>query len=170
MVSKLWNNSAVRGGQIYGPAFCFSDTIPESRVFSIQLGTFLHDVELRNITFSTGVLSIEECNARGFDIQEHRFPNKTKQFSLKVPFDTDVVLTHVWTCGQKKKNANCGSSINLTSVYLQNPEVLVTEYTLPLSFGFVVMPEETTFSHTVQLQASLQDVGEMPNFCGLLLH
>lgn len=43
---------------------------------------------------------------------------------------------------------------------LQNPEVLVTEYVLPLSFGLVIMPEEMPFSHTVELHASLQDVGE----------
>lgn len=75
--------------------FCFSDTVPEDRVFSVHLGTFLHDVALRNITFSTGVLTVEECNARGFTVQEHSFPNGTKSFSLEVPFDADVVLKHV---------------------------------------------------------------------------
>lgn len=38
--------------------------------------------------------------------------------------------------------------------------MLLTEYVLPLSFGLVIMPEEMPFSQTVQLQASLQDVGE----------
>lgn len=46
-------------------------------------------------------------------------------------------------------------------MYLQNPEVLVTEYVLPLSFGLVVMPEEMPFSHTVEVHAALQDVGEL---------
>ncbi|XP_010739022.3 uncharacterized protein LOC104926782 [Larimichthys crocea] len=109
------------------------NTVPEDRVFSVLLGTFLHDVELRNITFSTGVLTVEECHARGFTVQEHSFPNGTKGFSLQVPFDADVVLKH-------------------------NPEPLVTVYFLPLIFGFIILPEDTPFAHPVDLQASLQDV------------
>ncbi|XP_042359781.1 zona pellucida protein AX 1 [Plectropomus leopardus] len=115
------------------PPHVQDDTVPEARVFSVHLGTFLHDVELMNITFSTGVLTVEESNARGFTVQEHRFPNGSKSFSLQVPFDADVVLTH-------------------------NPERLVTHYFLPLIFGFVILPEETPFAHPVDVQASLQDV------------
>ena len=44
---------------------------------------------------------------------------------------------------------------------MQNPEALVTEYFLPLDFGFLIMPENAAFAHTVELQASLHDVGEM---------
>lgn len=40
--------------------------------------------------------------------------------------------------------------------------MLLTEYVLPLTFGLVIMPEEVPFSYTVELQASLQDVGECP--------
>ncbi|XP_044185572.1 uncharacterized protein LOC122965511 [Thunnus albacares] len=108
-------------------------TSTEDRLFSVHLGTFLHDVELRNITFSTGVLTIEECNAKGFTVEEHSSPNGTKSYTLQVSFDADVVLTH-------------------------NPEPLVTVYFLPLVFGFIILPEETPFAHPVELQASLQDV------------
>lgn len=76
-------------------SFCSSDTVPEARVFTVVLGTFLHDVVLKNITFSTGVLTVEEGNARGFTIQEHRYKNGTKGYSLSVPFDSDVVLKKV---------------------------------------------------------------------------
>nr|SOX60636.1 zona pellucida protein X [Solea senegalensis] len=109
------------------------DTIAQNRMFSVLLGTFLQDVELKNITFSTGVLTVEECNARGFAVQQHSFPNGSKSFSLQVPFDADVVLKH-------------------------NPEKLVTVYFLPLVFGFLVQPEGTPFAHPVDLEASLQDV------------
>ncbi|KAK5919120.1 hypothetical protein CgunFtcFv8_023042 [Champsocephalus gunnari] len=109
------------------------DTVPETRVFNVLLGTFLHDVELRNITFSTGVLTVEESNAKGFTVQEHSLANGSKSFSLQVPFDADVVLKH-------------------------NPERLVTSYFLPLIFGLIVLPEETPFALPVDLQASLQDV------------
>lgn len=46
-------------------------------------------------------------------------------------------------------------------VFLQNPELLVTEYILPVTFGLAVMPEEIPFSHTLELRATLEDVGEM---------
>lgn len=45
--------------------------------------------------------------------------------------------------------------------YLQNPERLVTAYSLHLIFGLIILPEETAFAHPVELQASLQDVGEI---------
>lgn len=72
-----------------------SGTVAEDRLFSILLGDFLHDVELRNITFVTGLLTVQECNTRGYTIQEQVFPDKTKSFSLHVPFDADVVLKKV---------------------------------------------------------------------------
>ncbi|KAM8832525.1 uncharacterized protein AB9W97_003641 [Spinachia spinachia] len=115
-------------------------TVPEARMFRFFLGTFLHDVVLKNITFSTGVLTVDECNTRGFIIQEHGYANGTKSYSLSVPFDADVVLKH-------------------------NPELLITTYLLPLTFGFIILPEETSFAHQVQLQASLQDV-ELPTITG----
>ncbi|XP_051792634.1 zona pellucida protein AX 1 [Acanthochromis polyacanthus] len=108
-------------------------TVPEDGVFRVQLGAFLHDVELRNITFSTGVLTVEESNTRGFTVQEHIFPNGTKGYSLQVAFNSDVVMKH-------------------------NPEALVTVYTLPLVFGFIVLPEETPFAHAEVFHVSLQDV------------
>ncbi|XP_071396797.1 zona pellucida protein AX 1 [Centroberyx affinis] len=116
------------------------NTIPEDRVFNVHLGPFLHDVELMNITFSTGVLSVAECNARGFTVQEHTFSNGTKSFSLQVPFSDDVVLKH-------------------------NPEPLVTVYFLPLTYGLLILPEQTPFPHPVELEASLQDV-VLPSITG----
>uniref|UniRef100_A0A3Q4HYP3 Zona pellucida protein AX 1 n=1 Tax=Neolamprologus brichardi TaxID=32507 RepID=A0A3Q4HYP3_NEOBR len=73
-------------------------TVPEDGVFSVKLGDFFYDVELKNITFVTGVLTVEESNARGLIVQEHIYTNGTKGFSLQVAFDADVVLKTV--CGQ----------------------------------------------------------------------
>lgn len=80
-------------------------TVTENRVFSVVLGNFLHDVELKNITFSTGLLTVQECNTRGYTVQEHSFPNETKSFSLHVPFDADVVLKRV--CKLVWKHFHC---------------------------------------------------------------
>lgn len=65
-------------------------------MFNFILGDFLHDVELKNITFTTGLLTVQECNTRGYTVQEHILPDNTKGFSLQVPFDADVVLKMVW--------------------------------------------------------------------------
>lgn len=63
-------------------------------MFDVLLGTFLFDVELVNITFSGGVLTVAEANQRGFNIQEQRFQNGSKAFRLQVPFsDLFVVKT-----------------------------------------------------------------------------
>ena len=46
-------------------------------------------------------------------------------------------------------------------LFLQNPEPLLTAYFLPLTYGFMVMPEETPFSYTLAVDASLNDVGKL---------
>uniref|UniRef100_A0A4W5PP43 Zona pellucida protein AX 1 n=1 Tax=Hucho hucho TaxID=62062 RepID=A0A4W5PP43_9TELE len=115
------------------PPHVIENIVPEQKVFSVLLGTFLHDVELHNITFSTGVLTVAECNARGFDFQEHRFANRSKTFSLRVPFSDEVVLKH-------------------------NPDPLTTVYFLPLVFGLLILPEQIPFPHPAELEASLEDV------------
>lgn len=52
-----------------------------------MLGSFGPDVVLINISIPTGVLSVEECNARDFNILEHTFPgSSSKFFTLQVPF------------------------------------------------------------------------------------
>ena len=76
------------------------DTVHEQSVFDILLGIFLHDVELMNITFTTRVLTVAECNARGFDVQEHHFANGSKTFSIRVPFSDELVLKRVCSFGQ----------------------------------------------------------------------
>lgn len=69
--------------------------MPEERVFDVLLGTFLPDVMLMNMTFATVVLTVAEANARGFNVQEKRFPHGYKGFSLQVPFSDSVVLKSV---------------------------------------------------------------------------
>uniref|UniRef100_A0A8C3AU55 ZP domain-containing protein n=1 Tax=Cyclopterus lumpus TaxID=8103 RepID=A0A8C3AU55_CYCLU len=68
------------------------NTIPDAREFNVVLGPLLPDVVLRNITFFTTVLTVEESNARGFTVQEHHYTNGTKSISVLVSFDADIVL------------------------------------------------------------------------------
>lgn len=112
-------------------SFCSSDTVPEARVFTVVLGTFLHDVVLKNITFSTGVLTVEESNTRGFTIQEHRYKNGTKGYSLSVPFDSDVVLKHVCQLYCQMTCASFRSFIFMT---------VLLSFTEPRTLGYNLLP------------------------------
>uniref|UniRef100_A0A8C7PQN7 Zona pellucida protein AX 1 n=1 Tax=Oncorhynchus mykiss TaxID=8022 RepID=A0A8C7PQN7_ONCMY len=115
------------------PPHVIDNTVHEQSVFDILLGIFLHDVELMNITFTTRVLTVAECNARGFDVQEHHFANGSKTFSIRVPFSDELVLK-------------------------RNPDPLTTVYVLPLVFGLLVLPDQTPFPHPAELEASREDV------------
>ncbi|XP_067239307.1 zona pellucida protein AX 1 [Chanodichthys erythropterus] len=105
----------------------------DQRIFDVLLGPFLYDVELVNITFSTGVLTVAEANVRGFNIQEQRFQNGSKAFRLKVPFsDPFVVKTQT--------------------------DLLAMVYSLPLVYGFMILPEYTPFSYITSVDVRLQDI------------
>ncbi len=76
--------------------FCPTDTVPEERLFKVLLGPFGSDVALINITFPSEVLSVADCNVRGFNVQEHMSPNSSsKVFTVEVPFMDRVVLQMV---------------------------------------------------------------------------
>ncbi|XP_016353307.1 zona pellucida protein AX 1 isoform X1 [Sinocyclocheilus anshuiensis] len=104
----------------------------DQRVFDVLLGPFLYDIELVNITFSTGVLTVAEVNARGINIQEQRFQNGSKAFRLQVPFSDSFVRTQA--------------------------DLVVRVYTLRLIYGFMILPEYTPFSYTSSVDVTLQDV------------
>ncbi|XP_067274804.1 zona pellucida protein AX 1 [Pseudorasbora parva] len=115
-------------------------TAVDGRLFDVLLGTFLYDVELVNITFSTGVLTLAEANMRGFNVQEQRFQNGSKAFRLQVPFSDSVVVK-------------------------TQTDLLLTVYTLRLIYGFMIVPESVPFSYIATVDASLQDV-VLPNVSG----
>ncbi|XP_044025914.1 uncharacterized protein LOC122863455 [Siniperca chuatsi] len=109
------------------------NTVPEEGVFKVLLGPFGSDVALMNITFSSEVLSVADCNVRGFNVLEHMFPNSSsKAFTVEVPFTDRAVL--------------------------QTREMGITVYSLHMTFGLVVLPEFALFSHTAYLEAKLVDI------------
>lgn len=92
---KIYNCSKFSNSQLRLLSFPLSDTHSDSEVFRITLGSFLPDVELFNLTLTTGVMSVEEANNRGFNVQQHLFPNGSKAFSMEVPFSHPAVLRTV---------------------------------------------------------------------------
>ncbi|KAM9435624.1 zona pellucida protein AX 1 [Clarias gariepinus] len=109
------------------------NTAADSEVFKLMLGFFLPDVELLNITLSTGVLSVEEANEKGYNVQEHLFSNGSKAFSLEVSFFDPAVL---------RTKADPANVI----------------YSLFLTFGLFVVPDYTPFSHTALVEVTRKDI------------
>ncbi|XP_044185804.1 uncharacterized protein LOC122965693 [Thunnus albacares] len=115
------------------PPQVIDNTLPEEQIFKVMIGPFASDVTLVNITFPSEVLSVGDCNVRGFNIQEHRSPNSSfKVITLQVPFTDRVVL--------------------------QMREMGITVYSLHLTFGLLVLPEFAPFSLTAYLEAKLADI------------
>ncbi|XP_029281423.1 uncharacterized protein LOC115003673 [Cottoperca gobio] len=115
------------------PVQVIDNTVPKERLFKVLLGPFGSDVSLMNISFPSEVLSVADCNARGFKVLEHMSPNNnSKVFTLEVPFTDRVVL-----------------ALRDTGI---------TVYSLHLTFGLVVLPEFAPFCHTAKLDAKLVDI------------
>ncbi|KAB5540071.1 hypothetical protein PHYPO_G00097150 [Pangasianodon hypophthalmus] len=116
------------------PPHVTDNTGADSDVFKIMLGSFLPDVELLNVTLSTGVMSVEEANGKGFNVQEHLFTNGSKAFSIEIPFSDPAVL--------RRTNVN---PVNIV-------------YSLSLTFGLLVLPEYSPFSHSALVEATREDI------------
>ncbi|XP_005731240.1 uncharacterized protein LOC102206752 [Pundamilia nyererei] len=118
----------------------FDETVPKQQVFKLVLGHFAPDVVLMNITFPSEVLTIAQCHARGFNIREHVSPNSSlKVFTLEVPFTDPAVL--------------------------QSRGMGFIVYSLHLTFGLLVLNEFAPFSHTVYLEATLEEKGLLKVSC-----
>ncbi|CAJ1077002.1 uncharacterized protein LOC117823812 [Xyrichtys novacula] len=109
------------------------NTVPEERIFKVLLGPLGSDVVLMNVSFSSEVLSVSECNLRGFNVMEHVSPNSSsKVFTLEVPFTDPVVL--------------------------QTGQTGTTVFSLHVTFGLLVLPEFAPFSLSAYLEETLVDI------------
>ncbi|MGH0167764.1 UNVERIFIED_CONTAM: hypothetical protein FKN15_053125 [Acipenser sinensis] len=52
-------------------------------VFNVTLGTFLCDVELVKIIAGPETLIVPEANLKGYNVQEHVFPNGSKTYKCQ---------------------------------------------------------------------------------------
>ncbi|XP_077566790.1 uncharacterized protein LOC144188076 [Stigmatopora nigra] len=113
------------------PFKVLDNTVPEEKLFKISVGPFAPDVVLVNITLVDGLMSVQECNKRGFNIQE-QYSQSTglKYISLQVPFTDPAVQ--------------------------QMKRPLFTLYSLEIMFGLAVQPK-FIFSRTTKLEAKLAD-------------
>ncbi|KAK0137803.1 Zona pellucida sperm-binding protein 2 [Merluccius polli] len=107
-------------------------TIPGERLFKVTLGPFATDMALVNITFSSVVLSVAECNARGFNVQELVSQSGFKTFMLQVPFMDPLVM--------------------------KTEEQMTTLYSLHLIFGLRSLPELSPLAYAAYLDATLAHI------------
>ncbi|CAK6979205.1 uncharacterized protein LOC128376852 [Scomber scombrus] len=115
------------------PPQVVDNTLPEEQIFKVKIGPYASDVTLVNITFPSEVLSVGDCNVRGFNVQEHKSHNSSfKVITLQVPFTDRVVLP-------MRRGG-------------------ITAYSLHLTFGLLVLPEFAPFSLTTYLEAELVDI------------
>ncbi|XP_058844877.1 uncharacterized protein LOC117412519 [Acipenser ruthenus] len=115
------------------PPFVINNTVPKDRVFNVTLGIFLPDVDLVDVTFGLETLTVPEANLKGYNIQEHVFPNGSKTYMLQVPFEDPDVKKEV------------------------TPPDTRT-YILPLTYLLNIVPENKPFTHHAEVQASVKDI------------
>ncbi|XP_041099492.1 uncharacterized protein LOC121310257 [Polyodon spathula] len=115
------------------PPVVTNNTVPKDRVFNVTLGTFLPDVELVQIVVGPEPLTVPEANLKGYNVQEHVFPNGSKTFTLQVPFEDPNVKQKV------------------------TPPDTRT-YILPLTYLLNIVPENTPFTHPAVVEAVLKDI------------
>ncbi|MGH0189155.1 UNVERIFIED_CONTAM: hypothetical protein FKN15_033655 [Acipenser sinensis] len=115
------------------PPVVTNNTVPKARVFNVTLGTFLPDVELVKILVGQETLTVPEANLKGYNVQEHVFPNGSKTYTLQVPFEDPNVKQKV------------------------TPPDTRT-YILPLTYLLNIVPENTPFTHPAVVEAILKDI------------
>ncbi|MGH0191548.1 UNVERIFIED_CONTAM: hypothetical protein FKN15_065775 [Acipenser sinensis] len=85
----------VRSPYLPETPYVVNNTIPSEKGFTVTLGNFKPDVELKNLTINGVPLTLPEAENRGVKITEVKHPNGTKNFVLKVPFAHPLIPEQV---------------------------------------------------------------------------
>ncbi|XP_041088078.1 uncharacterized protein LOC121302290 [Polyodon spathula] len=113
--------------------YVVNNTIPSEKGFTVTLGNFKPDVELRNVTINGVPLTLPEAENRGVKIIEVKHPNGTKDFVLKVPFANPLI-----------------------------PEQYIGDnyrrYPLNINYTLNIIPVNETYFHPAMIVCDVQDV------------
>ncbi|XP_058876552.1 uncharacterized protein LOC117394599 [Acipenser ruthenus] len=123
----------VRTPSIAETPFVVNNTIPAEKVFTVTLGIFNPDVELKNFTINGVPLTLPEAINQGIVLTEVQHPNGTKSFVLKVPFTHPLIP-------QK---------------YIGNG---VREFTLNINYTLNIIPENAPYFHPATIVCQVKDV------------
>ncbi|MGH0169734.1 UNVERIFIED_CONTAM: hypothetical protein FKN15_057522 [Acipenser sinensis] len=116
--------------------YVVNNTIPSEKGFTVTLGNFKPDVELKNLTINGVPLTLPEAENRGVKITEVKHPNGTKDFVLKVPFAHPLI-----------------------------PEQYIGDnyrrYLLNINYTLNIIPVNEPYFHPATIVCDVQDVGNM---------
>ncbi|MGH0147606.1 UNVERIFIED_CONTAM: hypothetical protein FKN15_031619 [Acipenser sinensis] len=122
--------------------YVVNNTVPSEKGFTVTLGNFKPDVELKNLTLNGVPLTRPEAQNRGVKISEVLHPNGTKDFVLKVPFDNPLVSVE----------------------YIG---ALIRRYTLNINYTLLIVPQNEPYFHPAAIVCDVKDVNlpDVKSFC-----
>ncbi|MGH0188848.1 UNVERIFIED_CONTAM: hypothetical protein FKN15_031597 [Acipenser sinensis] len=111
--------------------YVVNNTVPSEKGFTVTLGNFKPDVELKNLTLNGVPLTLPEAQNRGVKIIEVRHPNGTKDFVLKVPFNPLVSVEYIGA--------------------------LIRRYTLNINYTLNIVPQNEPYFHPAAIVCDVKD-------------
>nr|XP_028577490.1 LOW QUALITY PROTEIN: uncharacterized protein LOC114593282 [Podarcis muralis] len=118
-----------------------NNTVPETRLFDVTLGVFLHDVILVALKIGEEQLSRKEAQQRGYKISDIHFPNGTIGFQLVVPFDDPNILREYVNKNETKYHLHVNYTLNVgpqLKLYHHPADIecIIADVELPEGIGF----------------------------------
>ncbi|MGH0169732.1 UNVERIFIED_CONTAM: hypothetical protein FKN15_057520 [Acipenser sinensis] len=106
----------VRSPYLPETPYVVNNTIPSEKGFTVTLGNFKPDVELKNLTINGVPLTLPEAENRGVKITEVKHPNGTKNFVLKVPFAHSLIPEQYIGDNYRRYPLNINYTLNIIPV------------------------------------------------------
>ncbi|XP_066578662.1 uncharacterized protein LOC136768379 [Amia ocellicauda] len=114
--------------------FTINQTNPDDKIFTVYLGNFNPDVELKALNLNGVLLTIPQALARGFVVLEVPHTNNTHAYILEVPFNDSVVISDYLGKGMYHYILNINYTLNIipqNDPYYHPASVEATEVYLP---------------------------------------
>ncbi|XP_058853594.1 zona pellucida sperm-binding protein 2-like isoform X2 [Acipenser ruthenus] len=122
--------------------YVINNTVPSEKGFTVTLGNFKPDVELKKLTINRVPLTLPEAQNRGVEIIKVQHPNGTNDFVLKVPFNNPLVSVE----------------------YIGG---LIRRYTLNINYTLNIVPQNDPYFHPATIVCDVKDVSlpDVKSFC-----
>ncbi|XP_058856412.1 uncharacterized protein LOC117964056 isoform X2 [Acipenser ruthenus] len=122
--------------------YVINNTVPSEKGFTVTLGNFKPDVELKKLTINGVPLTLPEAQNRGVEIIKVQHPNGTNDFVLKVPFNNPLVSVE----------------------YIGG---LIRRYTLNINYTLNIVPQNDLYFHPATIVCDVKDVSfpDVKSFC-----
>ncbi|MGH0130956.1 UNVERIFIED_CONTAM: hypothetical protein FKN15_067341 [Acipenser sinensis] len=122
--------------------YVINNTVPSEKGFTVTLGNFKPDVELKKLTINGVPLTLPEAQNRGVEIIKVQHPNGTNDFVLKVPFNNPLVSVE----------------------YIGG---LIRRYTLNINYTLNIVPQNDPYFHPATIVCDVKDVSlpDVKSFC-----